>query len=655
MKKIFAICSAVRHSEQPILKKQRKLMKTEKFFCALLCSILLAAGAASAQTVASGTTGSCTWTLTGTSNNYTLTISGTGSMENYSYGSYAPWFSYRYSIKTLTIEQGVTSIGDMAFDGCSELTSVTIPNSVTSIGSSAFSGCSGLISVDIPNSVTSIGDWAFSRCSGLTSVDIPNSVTSIGSHAFYYCSELTSVTIPNSVTSIGEDAFSNCSGLTSITISASVTSIDESVFDGCSGLTSIDVEVANTKYSSGDGVLFNKDKTTLICYPAGKTGATYTIPSSVTSIDSYAFSYCSGLTSMVIPNSVTSIGNYAFYGCSELTSVTIPSSVTSIGSGAFYGCSGLTSVTIPASVKSIGYSAFANCSKLTSIAVESANANYASDNGVLFNKSKTKLLGYPGGKTGSYSIPASVTTIDTAAFYYCSVLTSVTIPNSVTSIGIYAFYYCSGLTSVTIPNSVTSIGSSAFDHCSGLTSVTIPEGVTSIADYVFSYCGSLTSVTIPALVTSIGVWAFFGCSGLKHIYARPATPPTVGINAFYDVNRSTTCTLYVPMGSGKLYKQAAEWKDFTLIEEMDMDGATGVSGELQVSVALYPNPFAGELRLTGAAGCTLTVVAATGAPVHTQKVAGADENIQLGRLPAGVYFLRIEKEGKVKTLKAVKL
>jgi len=264
------------------------------------------------------------------------------------------------------ITYSVTSIGAWAFSDCTGLTSVTIPNSVTSIGRAAFYCCTGLTSVTIPNSVTTIGYYAFEYCYGLTSVTIPNSVTSIGDGAFYCCRSLTSLTIPNSVTSIGNFAFFCCTGLTSVTIPNSVTSIGDGAFSGCSCLTSINVASDNSNYCSVDGVLFNKDKTTLIQYPGAKQGA-YTIPNSVTSIGDWAFYYCSGLTSVTIPNSVTSIGNSAFSGCSGLQSIKIPNSVTSIGAWAFSDCTGLTSVTIPNSVTSIGNGAFAYCSGLTSV------------------------------------------------------------------------------------------------------------------------------------------------------------------------------------------------------------------------------------------------------------------------------------------------
>ena len=189
----------------------------------------------------------------------------------------------------------MTSIGNYAFEYCEGLTSITIPNSVASIGYSAFYGCSGLTSITIPNSVTSIGNYAFEGCSGLTSVVIPNSVTSIGVRAFTRCSGLTSITIPNSVTSIGMYAFSHCSGLESIV-----------------------VEKGNTKYDSRNNcnAIIETKSNTLI----------------------------TGCKNTVIPNSVTSIGHYAFSGCSGLTSITIPNSIKSIGSGAFYNCENLTDV-----------------------------------------------------------------------------------------------------------------------------------------------------------------------------------------------------------------------------------------------------------------------------------------------------------------------
>ncbi|MDR3189106.1 MAG: leucine-rich repeat domain-containing protein, partial [Prevotellaceae bacterium] len=180
---------------------------------------------------------------------------------------------------------------------------------------------------------------------------------------------------------------------------------------------------------------------------------------------------------------------------------------------------------------------------LTSINVDADNTAYVSENGVLFNKSKTALISYPAGKSGSYTIPASVT-----------------------AIGNGAFYCCRGLTSVTIPASVTAIGEWAFSSCSGLTTVTIPASVTAIGNFVFASCSGLTSVTIPASVTAIGTSAFRDCSGLTSVTNLSLTPQSISSKIFIGVNKNT-CTLRVPASAVAAYKRANEWKEFKTIQE----------------------------------------------------------------------------------------
>ena len=210
-------------------------------------------------------------------------------------------FRFCSSLTSITIPDSVTSIGVRAFQACISLTSITIPDSVTSIGDSVFGDCSSLTSITIGDSVTLIGDLAFLDCINLTSITIPDSVTSIGGGAFFNCSSLTSITIGDSVTSIGNYAFYECSSLTSITIPDSVTSIGDSAFAYCASLTTIEVGGGNANYTVVDGVLFNKEKTVLHTYPAGKTGDNYNIPDSVTSIGDGAFVDCISLTSITIP------------------------------------------------------------------------------------------------------------------------------------------------------------------------------------------------------------------------------------------------------------------------------------------------------------------------------------------------------------------
>jgi len=356
------------------MKREEMRMKKRIFsfvLAVLMIVSLLPATALAANIVDSGTCGAegngsnLTWTL---DSKGVLTISGRGGMRDYG-SSDAPWYGSRSRVKSAVIADGVTSIGSDAFQGCTSLTSVTIPDSVTSIDYSAFFGCSSLTSVTIPDGVTSIGEQAFSCCTSLTSVTIPNGVTSIGENAFNGCTSLTSVTLPNSVTSIGKSAFSGCTSLTSVTLPNSVTSIGDGAFASCTSLTGIWVTEGNSHYSSdASGVLFSKDKTTLVQCPGAFSGS-YAIPDSVTSIGEYAFAGCASLTSVTIPNSVTSIGQHAFASCTHLTSVTIPDSVTSIGEYAFFYCESLTSVTIPDGVTSIGWSAFFNCKSLTSVTI----------------------------------------------------------------------------------------------------------------------------------------------------------------------------------------------------------------------------------------------------------------------------------------------
>ncbi|MGO5087749.1 leucine-rich repeat protein, partial [Oscillospiraceae bacterium LCP25S3_F9] len=296
------------------------------------------------------------------------------------------------------------------------------------------------------------------------------------------------VTIPSTidgykVTKIGYRAFEGCTGLTSVTIPSSVTEIVDRAFEGCTGLKSITVDTTNKDYTSVDGVLFNKYRTRILVYPNAK-GSSYVIPNSVTEIDMCAFKGCTGLKSVTIPSSVKEIGDSAFsdctglthvkfekssniqalYGgtfsnCTSLTEINIPNSVKKISSrtsygeqikeGCFKGCTSLKSITIPSSVTYISMEvpdtcfgdswAFSGCTSLKSITVDKNNKNYTSVDGVLFNKNKTEILGYPSAKGSSYVIPSSVTEIGYSAFYDCTGLKNVTIPSSVTEIGDYAF------------------------------------------------------------------------------------------------------------------------------------------------------------------------------------------------------------------------
>ncbi|MGN1194572.1 MAG: leucine-rich repeat protein [Acutalibacteraceae bacterium] len=359
------------------------------------------------------------------------------------------------------------------------------------------------------------------------------SVTSIGNFALSDCSNLTSITIPDGVTSIGDYVLSDCSNLTSITIPDSVTSIGYRVFYGCGSLECITVKENNQNYTSKDGILFNKNQTSLIQYPIGNARTSITIPDSVTSIGNFALSDCINLTRITIPDSVMSIGNWAFSGCSSLASITIPDGVTSIAEGVFYRCSSLTSITIPDSVTSIGNFALSDCSNLTSITIPDSVTSIVG--GALYNtawyNNQPDCLVYAGKVAYEYKgdMPEN---------------TQIVLEEGTKSISDKAFLGCGNLTSITIPDSVTSIGNNAFEYCSSLTSITIPDGVTSIGNRVFYGCRSLTSITIPDSVTSIGDLAFYDCSKLKDVYYVGSETQWEAISIGYNNECLTNATIH---------------------------------------------------------------------------------------------------------------
>ena len=331
----------------------------------------------------------------------TLKISGDGEMKNWEYNEKKDWHGRTYEglINEIIIEKEVTNIGDRAFEDCSNLLNIEIPDNVVNIGSHAFSGCSSLKTLKMPNGIKDINFGLFGECSSLVSVNIPETVEKIGKYAFSNCNNLESINIPDSVIQIGDGAFGGCSNLENIEIPSSVNSIEDFVLSGCSKLKDIKVNSDNKRYMAEDGVLYNKNKTELLCYSAGKTEKSFVIPSSVIRIAGYAFEGCSNLTSIEIPDSVISIKNGAFKECSSLLSIEIPSSVTSIDMYVFSGCSNLKNVKLSEGVVKIESYAFENCENLTSI-----------------------------------EIPYSLTSLAYGTFENCTRLSAIIVPETVTNI-----------------------------------------------------------------------------------------------------------------------------------------------------------------------------------------------------------------------------
>ncbi len=514
----------------------------------IIIPIIIAVPAMAAESGVCGD--NLTWIL---DDSGTLTINGTGNMTDWSYTQYSPWHDNSDNIKAIIIENGVTSIGNLAFTNCGNMASVVLPDSLTSIGNSAFEHCISLSTVKIPDNVTNIGNSAFWFCNGLTdiiignklariddgtftgcqslsSINIPDNVTGIGSSAFAQCQNLTDINIGNGVTDIGNTAFVGCKSLANIKIPKNITNIGFKAFSSCSSLINIDVDNNNPNYSSIDGNLFNKSKTILIQYATGKKDTSFVIPDSVTKIGNSAFSGCGALINISIPEGVTNIDKYSFASCENLTSITIPGSVTSIGSHAFFNCSNLADIKICYGATDIGSNAFSNCDTLESITIPNSVINIGGEafshcdnlTTVTMSDNLTNICDrafYGCIKLTNINIPNSVTSIGDSAFENCCVLTSFTIPNRLTSIGNKAFYDCIKLTNINIPDSIMSIGSSAFENCRSLTIISIPDSLISIGDSAFSYCTKLKTIIIPNSVTEIEADAFYECP-VKFVFYR---------------------------------------------------------------------------------------------------------------------------------------
>jgi len=496
--------------------------------------------------IASGNCGqNLTWVLAADG---TLTISGTGTMNTF---DDVPWAAYTSSIRRVVIENGVTNIGVYAFRNCTALTSVSIPASVKSISGYAFDGCISLKEVTIPNSVSTIASFAFSHCSALRTIVIP----------------------------------------------ASVTTVQPGAFEHCPGLVSIDVDAGNAAYIDVDGVLFTKDKTKIVQYPAGKTAGTYAIPDGTVTIEHTAFSSCAHLSKVTIPDSVTSIGGDVFYGCVGLTSIVIPEGITEIssrtfkdcinlrrillpktltkiGTYAFEGCSNLRSVILPDSVTSLGGSAFGGCTALEKLIV----LNNEMTIGTSAITTCGTLYGYAGSTAEQYDSWRKLNFVSLIAHGSFGIdgdnlIWVLASDGSLIVTGIGAMWetdvpvstfsltgasartggtatapwdaYRSIIKSVEITEGVTTIAKEAFSGCTALENVSIPDGITEIAEEAFSGCTALETVSIPETTEHVGAGAFAECASLTAVSVEGSTT-TIADTAF---TASLSVTFMAPAGS----------------------------------------------------------------------------------------------------------
>ena len=517
----------------------------------------------------------------------TLVLSGSGKMKDDPFSAF----------KTESISSNGTSSGYtlMSYGNLEIKISYDDANKVTNIGSKAFKDFTNLKTISLPNTITSIGNSAFENCTSLESFTIPDSVTEIGGNAFYGCTNLKTISIneTSNLQKMYNTAIDNCSSLESLYLPSKLSSLPSynhapMAFSGLSSLTEIKVAENNANYSSESGVLFNKDKTTILKYPINRIVGywagpywntyvpyTYTIPDTVKLIGYGAFAGTSNLKQVIIPNSVTSMNPSAFSN-TGLTSIELPESISTIGITAFAGCENLNYVRIPKTISSIDIYAFKNCKNLKKIIIPETVTNihssnpfeecedlviyckegstaeqYAKDNNIkyidysensdyeyIINQDGTvTITGYKGNDE-EIDIPSeiegkTITKIGEKAFFNNKNVKKITMPNGITSIEDYAFANTT-ITTINIPSTVNDIGKGAFYGCTLLTSnIVIPEGVKTIKDETFNGCLKISCVSIPNTVTYIGKDAFNSCMQIKNL-TIPDGVVAIGDKAFWQ-------------------------------------------------------------------------------------------------------------------------
>ena len=516
----------------------------------------------------------------------TLTISGTGRMDSYSPGD-APWYSQRTKIRKITISEGVTSIGEYAFEECTNVTSISIPSSVTELNEYCFSACKSMKNITIPQSVTRIADGVFDACEKLTDIyyggtdaswkhitswnaglggnvtihstgvftgkcgdnltwkidndevltisgtgRIPdyNDSSSGGNNTapwYGYAYQIKKVVLGSGVQNIGNDAFADCYGMTDITIPDGVTSIGDSAFDGCSALT--EISIPGTVSSIGDSVFSGCSALTEI-----------SIPDTVSSIGDSAFSRCSALTEISIPSTVSSIGSYAFSGCA-LREVEIPQGITSIQSRTFQYCTQLTKITIPDSVTSVETCAFDNCPVLKNVYYGGTEAqwegmhvdNYAGNNSALLDATLYFEMKYQRIAAGSCGGNLRWSLMEDGVL---KITGSGEMPDYSSDSDAPWYRYGSRIKEVRVGANVTKIGENAF-RSTGVQKVVFCAKETGSTDaplvlgnYCFAYCDALNEIQFGNRVIVPGDSVFVRCSGLTEV----TVPGTVKLDKSFN-------------------------------------------------------------------------------------------------------------------------
>lgn len=472
-------------------------------------------------------------------------------------------FSGKKTVKKVTIPEGVRLIKNLAFHGCTALTTVVLPSSLEEMTEYTFYQCTNLktVSLDTANSkLTKIGQYSFADCGKLTGFDIPSSLKELEEGVFACCSSLKKIIIPDMVEKIDRSAFCECTNVTEIKLPANLKIISNASFSECTNLKTIDLPDTVTEIgafafeSTGltsitipasvetvdETAFINNTRLTDATFPAGKgisfEGCTslvnVKINNNPTKIDNFMFRKCSSLVSIELPDTVTEIGKYAFADCTSLKDFTIPDGIKSIGEAAFYN-SGITSLVVPESVETIDKLAFSHMANLT-------NATIPAGCGITFSGCKNlktaKITGNPTvidnymfnecSQLTDFEIPGSVKKIGYAAFYNTAFKEAV-IPASVTEIDDWAFGECQNLEKAVLPDGLKSIGGAAFYECPELTDSNIPDSVTTLGDFAFGWCPKLKDMTIPDTIDNFGKCVFANTPGVTIDTSRKYFIPTV--------------------------------------------------------------------------------------------------------------------------------
>ena len=422
-----------------------------------------------------------------------LYITGEGEMYDYdSFMSETPWDKYTEDILYVIIDEGATSIGGAAFDGCENLFSVQLPGSLTAIGTYAFSGCASLEDIELPEEIEVIEAHTFSGCTGLSSIVLSADLEQIKSTAFRGCKKLQSIDLPVGLETIGSHAFENCTSLQTVDFPYTLTEIGQSAFLNCTSL--VEADLPDRLESLGEDAF--QECTAL---------ETLYIGDSLTRIEDSTFYNCTALTEIWLGNNMSYVGEGAFWNCAALETLEIPESVRILDSYAFISCENLYDITFNEGLKEINYEAFKGCSSLTDLS---------------FPDSLTYIGKFVFQDCTDLSIVDfgdNLETINTGAFQDCTSLLEVHMPHTVTALGDEAFMGCTSLDTVTMSNGLTEMGSSVFYDCTALTDVTIGTALEEISGGAFWNCAALETIEIPANVRSLDNYAFISCDNLSDV------------------------------------------------------------------------------------------------------------------------------------------